>query len=82
MAEYNGSIELISGLIQKNNADFPLIEASAVAFYEDGKEIRLPEKIQSVGISQEERDSMYVSHSAVLQDLHILHLELFQAVSV
>ena len=41
MAEYNGSIELISGLIQKNNADFPLIEASAVAFYEDGKEIRL-----------------------------------------
>lgn len=61
MAEYNGSIELISGLIQKNNADFPLIEASAVAFYEDGKEIRLPEKIQSVGISQEEKNSIIQS---------------------
>ena len=61
MAEYNGSIELISGLVQKNNADFPLIEASAVAFYEDGKEIRLPEKIQSVGISQEEKNSIIQS---------------------
>lgn len=61
MAEYNGSIELISGLVQKNKADFPLIEASAVAFYEDGKEIRLPEKIQSVGISQEEKNSIIQS---------------------
>ena len=61
MAEYNGSIELISGLIQKNKADFPLIEANAVAFYEDGKEIRLPEKLQAVGISQEEKNGIIQS---------------------
>ena len=67
MAEYNGSIELISGLIQKNNADFPLMEASAVAFYEevqldDGstaiQEIRLPDKLKSVGISETEKQTL------------------------
>ena len=67
MAEYNGSIELISGLIQKNNADFPLMEASAVAFYEevqldDGstaiQEIRLPDKLKSVGISDKDKQNL------------------------
>ena len=67
MAEYNGSIELISGLIQKNNADFPLMEASAVAFYEevqldDGstaiQEIRLPDKLKSVGISEKDKEEL------------------------
>ena len=67
MAEYNGSIELISGLIQKNNADFPLMEANAVAFYEevqldDGstaiQEIRLPDKLKSVGISETEKQTL------------------------
>lgn len=64
---YKGSIELISGLKQKNNLDFPLMEASAVAFYEevtleDGstsvKEIRLPEKLKSVGISKDEKEQL------------------------
>ena len=67
MAEYNGSIELISGLTQKNNADFPLMEASAVAFYEevqldDGstaiQEIRLPDKLKSVGISEKDKEEL------------------------
>jgi hypothetical protein len=58
---YKGSIELISGLIQKNKGDFPLMEASAVAFYEDGQEIRLPEKLKSVGISQDEKDKIVTS---------------------
>ena len=76
MAEYNGSIELISGLIQKNNADFPLMEASAVAFYEevqldDGstaiQEIRLPDKLKQVGIS--EKDKTDLINSAIAQTL-------------
>ena len=67
MAEYNGSIELISGLVQKNNADFPLMEANAVAFYEevqqeDGsiaiQEIRLPDKLKSVGISDKDKQNL------------------------
>ena len=53
MAEYNGSIELISGLVQKNKADFPLMEAHAVAVYETDAEgsvteIRLDEKLQKI----------------------------------
>lgn len=76
MAEYNGSIELISGLIQKNNADFPLMEASAVAFYEevqldDGstaiQEIRLPDKLKQVGISETEKTDLI--NSAIAQTL-------------
>lgn len=31
MAEYNGTIELISGLVPKNNGDFPLVQAKDVA---------------------------------------------------
>lgn len=27
---YKGSVELISGITQKNNGDFPLVDASAV----------------------------------------------------
>lgn len=48
MSEYKGSIELISGLKPKNNADFPLVEAKDVAFYEDGKEIRLTERLEQL----------------------------------
>ena len=73
---YKGSIELISGLKQKNNLDFPLMEASAIAFYEevsqeDGsieiKEIRLPEKLKSVGVS--EKDKAELISTAVTQVL-------------
>ena len=60
---YKGTIELISGLVQKNNQDFPLMEASAVAFYEEDaegniREIRLPEKLQSVGISEQDKQDL------------------------
>lgn len=44
---YKGSIELISGLKQKNDVDFPLMESHAVAVYEDdGTEVRLDEKLR------------------------------------
>ena len=67
MAEYNGSIELISGLVQKNKADFPLMEAHAVAVYETDAEgsvteIRLDEKLQKIKdestVSQEMQDTI------------------------
>lgn len=46
---YKGSIELISGLVQKNKGDFPLMEANAVAVYEqDGSEVRLDEKLRQL----------------------------------
>ena len=66
---YKGSIELISGLKQKNDLDFPLMEASAVAFYEpvldeeglptgETQEIRLTEKIKQVGISKQDKEQL------------------------
>ena len=30
MAKYNGSVELISGITQANNQDFPLMESHAI----------------------------------------------------
>ena len=50
---YKGSIELISGLKQKNDIDFPLMEAHAVAVYETDAlgattEIRLDEKLKKL----------------------------------
>lgn len=56
MAEYNGTIELISGITPKNNGTFPLVNAKDVAFYENGEEIRLTDKIQDIGISEETLD--------------------------
>ena len=39
MAKYNGSVELISGITQKNGQDFPLVDASAVQVDESGKRL-------------------------------------------
>jgi hypothetical protein len=47
LTNYNGSIELIAGVTQKNGLDFPLIEAHAVLVDESGT--RLDEKLQSIG---------------------------------
>ena len=82
---YKGSIELISGLKQKNNLDFPLMEASAVAFYEEVqegdstvvKEIRLPDKLKSIGITDDEKiklvdsvftDSRFTNANALISE--------------
>lgn len=46
MAEYNGSIELISGIKQANNGDFPLVDASAVQVDDTGK--RLNEALEEM----------------------------------
>lgn len=40
MADYKGSVELISGLIQKNNGDFPLVDATAVQYDATGKNVK------------------------------------------
>lgn len=39
MAKYYGTTELISGLIQANNLDFPLVDASAVQVDDNGKRL-------------------------------------------
>lgn len=36
MGKYKGSIELISGLKQANNQDFPLMDASAIQVDDEG----------------------------------------------
>lgn len=46
MAQYNGSIELISGIKQANNGNFPLVDASAVQVDDTGK--RLNEALQEL----------------------------------
>ena len=48
---FKGSIELISGITQKNNQDFPLIEAHAVQVDESGK--RLDEALGSISIDDD-----------------------------
>ena len=53
---YKGSIELISGLTQKNGLDFPLMDAEAIAIYDkDGNEMRLPQKLETLGVSEDEK---------------------------
>lgn len=46
MAKYNGTTELISGLIQANNQNFPLVDASAVQVDDNGK--RLDEVLEQI----------------------------------
>ena len=48
MAKYNGSIELISGITQKNGGNFPLVDATAVQVDDTGKrlDVRLKELAQ------------------------------------
>lgn len=43
MAKYNGSVELISGITQKNGQNFPLADASAIQVNDDDK--RLDEEL-------------------------------------
>lgn len=72
---YKGSIELISGLKQKNNLDFPLMEANAVAVYEDdGTEIRLDNKLKKLKeeltvSEQEKKEIIGAAVDAVFDDI-------------
>lgn len=58
MDEYRGSIEVISGLKQKNDVDFPIVEAHAVAVYENEKEIRLDDKLKQLEESSKISDEL------------------------
>ena len=40
MAKYNGSVELISGLTQKNGGTFMLMDAAAVQYNDTGKSVK------------------------------------------
>lgn len=44
---YTGSIDLISGIRQKNGGNFPLLEASAVQVGDD-PDVRLPEYLNKI----------------------------------
>ena len=49
LTNYSGSVELISGIRQKNDGDFPLMEAHSVQVDETGK--RLDELLDNLGNS-------------------------------
>lgn len=49
LTNYSGSVELISGIKQKNDGDFALMEAHSVQVDETGK--RLDELLDSLGNS-------------------------------
>lgn len=40
MAAYKGSVELISGITQKNGGSFPLMDAAAVQYDDTGKNVK------------------------------------------
>ena len=46
MAKYKGSVELISGLTQKNGGKFPLLDASAIQV--DDNDTRLNQIIEDI----------------------------------
>lgn len=59
LTNYTGSVELISGIKQKNNGDFPLLEANAIQVNEDGK--RLDEVIGTLDELQTTNKSSLVA---------------------
>lgn len=59
LTNYTGSVELISGIKQKNNGDFPLLEANAIQVNEDGK--RLDEVIGTLDELQTTNKSSFVA---------------------
>lgn len=40
MAAYKGSVELISGITQKNGGKFPLVDAGAVQYDDNGRSVK------------------------------------------
>ena len=69
LKNYDGSIDLISGVRQKNNGDFPLMDAHAVQTREDGtrldaeiEEIRLLAENSGASVScQEQEDGILLT---------------------
>ena len=62
MAEYKGSVTLISGITQKNNGQFPLVAASAVQYKNeengDGTFKSVETKIDELAAASGETDTM------------------------
>ena len=64
MAAYKGSVELISGITQKNGGSFPLRDASAVQYDDTGKNVKQAiEELEAGGnveaISEEEIAALF-----------------------
>ena len=80
MAEYKGSIELISGLTQKNQGDFPLVNAKDVAVYKTVEgvttETRLDAYLDNVGVSADDKkDIIKDATEAVFKDVRYTDLQ-------
>lgn len=67
LPNYNGSIDLISGLRPKNNGDFPLMEAHDIVVDENGT--RLDEKLASIGEGGSSGGSSSVTRKVTLAEL-------------
>lgn len=65
MAAYKGSVELISGITQKNGGSFPLMDASAVQYDDTGKNVKQAiEELESASgnveaITEEEIEALF-----------------------
>lgn len=64
MAAYKGSVELISGITQKNGGSFPLMDAAAVQYDDAGKNVKQAiEELEAGGnveaISEEEIAALF-----------------------
>lgn len=71
---YGGSIELISGIKQKNNGNFPLVDASAVRVTDDERlddmykkielmESYIPDTVQTITFDQQTGNISQILHS-------------------
>ena len=55
LENYTGSVEMISGMKQKNGGDFPLMEAHSIQVDEDDKRLdEVLEELNELGLSVDE----------------------------
>lgn len=63
MAAYKGSVELISGITQKNGGNFMLMDAASVQYDESGKSVKEAiseiEESGAQAITNEEIDKLF-----------------------
>lgn len=70
MAQYNGSVELISGIKQANNGNFPLVNASAVQVDDTDKRLdvalaELNEKLENDYLKADDIQDKYYDKATV-----------------
>ncbi len=76
LTNYNGNVEMIAGLKQVNDADFPLMEANAIQTREDGT--RLDEELNSIhnqlnAVSEGNTIAITDDETGVTYELHVIN---------